>query len=456
MRDVIVLGRDDGIFQIYSMQEDVASAPSIVFETDVEESIRAMAHGEVSAVGYEEIVLCTFSGRIISFSTESLDEKDAEDKYGRNKSQTRREAQLHEAKKEVESLQKQLKKETDKFAKKMYGKAAKDMSADEILGRLPASTAAFDVNHTFMLQQSSSTYLTVVEIASPIDFVVLHSDFQMELTDSLLLASADTEGRVAGDSEVIISMTKTPTDGDQLATIRLAKEAVAHGNGLNRHRILWHTRTTEGQYGRMTLHVIGGNGSSKMASIVNLEVKPLSLHEIIHEAPLDFSSETTATRSDEASSENASGRAISEILLQGSFSEAMAHQWVRLLLPNVPRNPPSQETGRSTLFFQNSSLGTILAVHYGSGRMVLRSDNISTLAIAKDVITKNATSKSIRLQVSTSIHALCAASISIWSTKSSKSNLTSSGELASLRLSEKLRMEKEIPAFPKRVHGLCH
>ena len=74
----LILGRDIGMLQIYGFDDDrsseeeeldafIASSPTLLFEASVAESIRSIAAGSVSSADHDEIVVCTYSGRILSF-----------------------------------------------------------------------------------------------------------------------------------------------------------------------------------------------------------------------------------------------------------------------------------------------------------------------------------------------------------------------------------------------------
>ena len=58
------------------------------------EAVKGLACGQVSSPGFEEIVALTYSGRVVSFTTEPLGTRDAEDAMGRTVLQTRAEASL--------------------------------------------------------------------------------------------------------------------------------------------------------------------------------------------------------------------------------------------------------------------------------------------------------------------------------------------------------------------------
>ena len=119
----ILVGRNDGLIEVFGFDRDTEQ-PSSQFSTATGESICGIDYGEVSAAGYKEIVASTFSGRIISLTTESLAEKESTDKYGRSKGQVRREVQVNDMKKDIESLKKQLNDEAKALAK-AFGKIEK-------------------------------------------------------------------------------------------------------------------------------------------------------------------------------------------------------------------------------------------------------------------------------------------------------------------------------------------
>jgi hypothetical protein len=59
---------------------------------------------QVCTSGFQEIVYGTFSGRVGSFTTESLRLRDEEDPYGRAKETVMKESQITRLRKEMETL----------------------------------------------------------------------------------------------------------------------------------------------------------------------------------------------------------------------------------------------------------------------------------------------------------------------------------------------------------------
>ena len=89
--------------------------------------------------------------------------------------------------------------------------------------------------------------------------------------------------------------------------------------------------------------------------------------------------------------------------LTGQFSQAEVHSWIAFCLPELPERPPA--TGDTAVFhFTSTFLDTMLECSYTKGSAQFRSDNISTISILKDVLTKEATKKKIRLDITYDIN----------------------------------------------------
>ncbi|ERE90914.1 putative Bardet-Biedl syndrome 7 protein like protein [Cricetulus griseus] len=93
---------------------------------------------------------------------------------------------------------------------------------------------------------------------------------------------------------------------------------------------------------------------------------------------------------------------MNTLTLIGQFSFAEVHSWVVFCLPEVPEKPPAGES--ATFYFQNTFLDTQLECVYRKGEGVFKSDNISTISILKDVLSKEATKRKINLNISYEIN----------------------------------------------------
>ncbi len=90
--------------------------------------------------------------------------------------------------------------------------------------------------------------------------------------------------------------------------------------------------------------------------------------------------------------------------LTGPFSLGEVHAWIRIILPNVPDQPanvPDQPTSDSTntLHFKSTFIDTELEVMYGRGEAVFRSDNISTISVLKEVLSKETSSRKVLVKI---------------------------------------------------------
>ncbi|GCC18607.1 hypothetical protein chiPu_0020844 [Chiloscyllium punctatum] len=91
-------------------------------------------------------------------------------------------------------------------------------------------------------------------------------------------------------------------------------------------------------------------------------------------------------------------RPVNTLILTGQFSFAEVHSWVVFCLPEVPDKVPVGDN--VTFYFQNTFLDTQLECTYKKGEGTFKSDNISTISILKDILTKEATKRKINLNIS--------------------------------------------------------
>ncbi|CAF1525966.1 unnamed protein product [Rotaria sordida] len=83
--------------------------------------------------------------------------------------------------------------------------------------------------------------------------------------------------------------------------------------------------------------------------------------------------------------------------ITGSFSYAEIHSWIQFCLADVPERPPVDKENRLT--YTNIFLQTQLECIYRQDEAIFRSENVSTISILKDVMSKKATEKKITLNI---------------------------------------------------------
>ena len=106
-RDDLLVGRDDGRVQVYTLGgggDGGGGRPALAFEASVGESVRAIGAGIVGTAGFTEVVCATYSGNVVSFTTEPLQQRDDDDSYGRSKATVQREGRIKALRKEVDKL----------------------------------------------------------------------------------------------------------------------------------------------------------------------------------------------------------------------------------------------------------------------------------------------------------------------------------------------------------------
>eukprot|EP00743_Colponemidia_sp_Colp-15_P004203 GILK01004535.1.p1 GENE.GILK01004535.1~~GILK01004535.1.p1 ORF type:complete len:722 (-),score=169.57 GILK01004535.1:175-2340(-) len=343
VRDILI-GRDDGSVEVYGF--DMSSEPALQFKTQLSESITSLDAGCISNSGYDELVVSTYSGKVVALSSDpsaagSAPATTAEDIRRDREEGPKKERKAKALKKELD----QLKEKVDD-AKRKY----QAVSADLI-----GVTNTFKVNSKFTLESDDAAYSLVVEGQMPLDMVMLQCDVNLELWDV--------------DSNVAI-VSRSPPDPENgsllLATYR-CQESV--------NRLELKIRTIEGQYGTLQAFVIP-RLTPKTCQVLHFPIKPLSLHERVHELQGDVP--------------------LNELRLSGNFTLGDMHAWVSTCLPNVPPKVQEEEV---MLHFKSAFLGTVLVCSYQKGLGVFRSDSISTISIVKEVISKEATSRKIRLDI---------------------------------------------------------
>lgn len=145
---------------------------------------------------------------------------------------------------------------------------------------------------------------------------------------------------------------------------------------INTTRLDIKIRTIEGQHGLMQAYVTS-RIQPKNCIVKQYVIKPLSLHQRSHVI-------------DEK-------RPTNKLKLNGSFSLAEMHSWVHYCVPELPEKTPAEN--EATFFFINTFLGTQLEINYSQNEATFESENVSTISILKDVISKKATDKKVVLNI---------------------------------------------------------
>ncbi|ELU07577.1 hypothetical protein CAPTEDRAFT_117810 [Capitella teleta] len=336
----LLVGRDDGLVEIYGYDE--SDEPALRASQQCSESITSICGGVVSTPGYDEVVCSTYAGWVLALTTEPQHKS-----LGAG-TQAQVDQSVHNKignlKKEIEEMQKRVLNEREHYQVTAQNKKA--------ISAVPH----FNINHKFVLNQEDASYTLSLEVQMAIDNVLLQSDVPIDLLD------------VEKNSAVVSFSACNPEEGNfLLATYRCQA---------NTTRLELKIRSIEGQYGTLQAYVTP-RLQPKTCQVVKYRIRPLSLHQRSH-----------------TSDDN---RPYNTLRIVGNFSLAEMHSWVWFCLPELPERTPA---GDSVQFqFVSTFLDTLLECSYKRGEAVFRSDNISTISILKDVLTKEGTRKGIRMDI---------------------------------------------------------
>uniref|UniRef100_A0A1I8INF6 Bardet-Biedl syndrome 7 protein homolog n=1 Tax=Macrostomum lignano TaxID=282301 RepID=A0A1I8INF6_9PLAT len=342
MLDLIV-AREDGSVEVYAY--DIHDKPVLRWSYNCNETITAMAVGVVNEKSYDEIVCSTYGGWIFGLTRAVLESSTGADAAGvATSSAGAGDGKLDGLREEIGQLQQRVEKERDKY---------QTMSTK---GNAVSSVPLFDINDRFILTPVDAAYTLTIECQAPIDNLLLQSDVPVDIMDT------------EKNSAVVSLSAVNPDEGNHLlATYRCQA---------NTTRLEIKVRTIEGHYGTLMAYVTP-RLQPKVCQLLAYHIKPLSLHRRAHE--LDES------------------RPLNSLTLTGAFSLAEIHHWVAFLVGEVPEKAPADEAG--WLVFENTFLGTQFEARYKKGEAVFRSDNLSTISIIKECLSKEATKRKIALQI---------------------------------------------------------
>lgn len=353
----LIVGRDDGLVEIYSYDE--SDEPIFRFKQQLSESVTSVQGGVIATQGFDEIVCSTYAGWVLGLTSEQMSKGLSSTPITPD---TAAKAKINSLKGELEELQQKVVTEREKYQQTATSKTA--------ISAVPH----FDINDKFVLNREDASYTLSLELQLPIDNVLLQSDVPIDLLD------------VEKNSAVVSYSACNPEEGNfLLATYRCQA---------NTTRLELKIRSIEGQYGTLQAYITP-RVQPKTCRVKQYQIKPLSLHQRTHVF-------------DDA-------RPLNTIKLSGPFSLAEVHSWVCFCLPELPERTPPGDC--ITFHFVSTFLDTQLECVYRTGfdsgsnakvtkkgEAIFRSDNISTISILKDVLTKEATKKKISLNITYEIN----------------------------------------------------
>nr|CDP96655.1 BMA-OSM-12 [Brugia malayi] len=334
----IIIGKEDGLIELYVV--DSTDKATFCQSYQCEDSVLNVQCGRVSSPDFDEIVVSTHIGWVFALTTEPIDKLNSTMALS-----PQVEVKVQELRNEIENLQQKIDKEQQRYNEITVGK-------DAVSVVIPN----FIIHDQFKLDKETICYSLIIELTIPIDFVLLQSDITIELLD-------------VEKNAAVVSI--TPPDETSknllLATYRCQASTT---------RMEIKIRSLEGQCGNFKAYICP-KIHPKTCQVRNYVIKPLSLHQRVHQFNTSMP--------------------VNVLKLIGNFSIAEAHHWLNLLVSEIPDRPPLQDS--VTYNFSSIFIGTQMQVTYSRGLAIFSSDNISTIAIVRDVLSKEVTKRQVRVDI---------------------------------------------------------
>lgn len=343
------IGRADGTIEVWIFASEMTpdgpdkvefkSSPVMRFTYNCNESITSL----VPSYDNLFLIVSTFSGCIFGLSWRSSNTL-----VGATSNRKR----LIEAQKRIESLRLECLELEDKLTleRTRYIATHKEENNESII-------STFMIKDSFILTDDAE-YLLTLEAEVAMDVIIIQSDVPVMLGDS-------------EKNSAVVSVTETDTQ-QTLATFRCQS---------NTTRLEVTIKTIEGQFGSMRVYCVA-RLSPKTCHMKVYYLTPLSLHKRIHVCPVDEQVPCNTL----------------EII--GDFSLKQAYDWLFHCLPEVPAQIASSTSKSSYEYhFKSTLYSTFVSCIVRKGKLNFKSDSVSSISIIKDFITRDATSKSIPVQV---------------------------------------------------------
>ncbi|KAI6186973.1 hypothetical protein M3Y98_00191200 [Aphelenchoides besseyi] len=348
----IVIGKEDGLIEIFNVDESDKASHRQTYNCD--ESITSLECVHIEPENYDEIIVCTYTGWVFGLSTESFGDQQNSNEETGPQLQTIDNQAKNLFGTELEELEVKVKEERERFQEMMQQhQPSENESAQQMeIG------AYFQINDRFVLNKDLACYTLSIELTISIEYIFLQSDVNVELMD------------VERNSAVISVTPPDPENENQLLAVYRCQADIT--------RMEMRIRSIEGQFGTLRAYIVP-RLQLKTCQVRTYPIKPLALHDRIHQ--FDVS------------------RPLNTLTFLGNFSITEAHSWLVLCVSGIPERCPSEDN--VTYNFQSTfNGGTMLQATYTKGKVIYRSDNLSTIIILRDVVSKVVTAKQLKVQIS--------------------------------------------------------
>jgi Bardet-Biedl syndrome 7 protein len=387
----IVVGRDDGTVDLFSFNKNPDGQPVRLWSDNVAECVNTVDCGCVTNAAREEIVLHTYPGKVLSFTVceddaktqavvpaqlqgpqEALHANQAVpppiaqyDAEVAPKVQILERKELETAQ-EIQMLKDFILTKKAEFAQlSSGGRLTQQQALAAADAPMRAVTSNFGVREKMVVDETGLVAIHL-EVDTAIESIAIQSDLDVELIDY---------GEFG--SNAVILPSKMPSKDAKMC-------ALARPLDGDPKKVVLRFKVVEGLQGTIRCFITP-KVVPKSAQLKSFTVRPLSLHQRIDLDPTDLP--------------------LSTIKIDGAFSAKDAHAWLFQCLPDVPQKYSSEgKEGPTQLCFRSNFIGTVLVVKYQKGSIEFSSENLTTLTILKEFITKEATLRKIAVAMSSKLH----------------------------------------------------
>ncbi|CAH8845555.1 unnamed protein product [Trichobilharzia szidati] len=365
--DQLIVSYSRGRIELYTYDQN--KHPVLIYETNVNHHLTSVKACRFSNIDYPELLCVTYTGMIFGLTTEPIKKEVHINQPDRMQLQFK--TRLTKLNDEIIDLENQL----------QQLKSTQEQIEKERLILIP-----LELDYKFYFNTQLAAYCLNLETQLPIDHLMIQSDCFIDLLD-------------VEDSTAVCSSSicKKPDGMITLTTYRCQ---------MNTTHFELQFRTVEGQYGQVLVYIVPKMNTSTVTACksIKLSIHPLSLHRLCHHI------------NDGNGDESYSDRLWNSLQLSGQFSLTEMHNWLSICLPETPERPTiltavTNDNGDNQgmqeyaeLFYTSIYFHSQLKCYYEKGKARLLSDNISTIAILKDVLTKEANKRKIQLTIQLDIH----------------------------------------------------
>ncbi|XP_028163089.1 Bardet-Biedl syndrome 7 protein homolog isoform X3 [Ostrinia furnacalis] len=346
----LAVGRHDGSIQLYLIDmENFSEKPRLKFTYFCGEPVTSVTGGCIGTAEEPELIATTFSGRIFALRSR----RQVSGASLNNLSLDALTARRSKLETEVARLEKQTANEREKYQRSTRSLQA-GISAPPLL----------DIQCELSGATGDGWQEARITSAVPLDMLFIYCKRKLDMqTDSAaVLSVCSSQGK----------------NQDLLATVRCQA-------GTRRLwvkiRLTLDPATRASDSVRVLIYALPA-GAPRVARLIHLRL-PILPYYSQHEHP-ELDNET---------------RSWCQVRVSGSFSVAEITSWLNEALPgDLPRPSSNVVFARS-----HALLKTILVCQYQRGNAVFKSDNITTIAILRDMMSNCSVDKSIRVEISCDI-----------------------------------------------------